>query len=408
MALIKEGFLPENLVIYDEELRYLINRQKMPSIRVFQSKFPDFRFVRGIDSEELPELMQQCRDRKVRSDTVKILRRGMNQLKNGDEPKDIIKVLEDNARKANANYRASTTVDVFEDKDIYLDLYRQKRNRKKKDGTVGIPYGFKTMDKFTGGMLPGEYITVVARTGIGKTFLMNDISTNAILNKSKVMYCTKEMTWDQIYSRVLTLLSYKVQKIADAKKKINKKKIIRNSDINLGNISVARLKNQINELESYVSGNLFVPDMKNDFSISAVGNYVEQLKPDLVVFDYFGLTANGDNWMDSASSSHEVKRIAMQYDIPFILGAQFNRSGAQNPSLENIALTGAIEQDSDKVFVLTKRKGGTRMVIDCQKFRGGPDGWNLTVNWNVDNGEIVEIRSDDSGVIGESNDDDDE
>ena len=75
------------------------------------------------------------------------------------------------------------------------------------------------MDKFTGGMLPGEYITVVARTGIGKTFLMNDISTNAILNKSKVMYCTKEMTWDQIYSRVLTLLSYKVQKLADAKRK---------------------------------------------------------------------------------------------------------------------------------------------------------------------------------------------
>ena len=395
---IKSGFSPENMVVYDEEMRYLLGLKRVPSIKTFLARYPDFR-VSKVPSDDIPELMNLCRNRKIESDLVKSIKMATVSLNNGGNAVNIAERLEQDTRKANNQFQLTGDINAFENIDTFFDVYKEKRERVRKGGTIGIPYGLKTMDKLTGGIMEKELITVAARTSVGKTFLMCNFASNAVMNGYNVMYLSLEMPWHAILSRIITLLSRKVQS-----GEIDSDLILRNSNMNFGKISTNRLKRVVKKMMKDVSGNLYVPDINGRFSLEHASRKVEQLKPDIMFFDYFGLAVGGDNgkldnWVQAAEASHLAKSIAMNNNMAVVIGAQLNRGGAQSPTLENIAITDSIGQDSDKVFILTPRGGGKRIVIDCAKQREGKSGWNITTSWNVDDGEIEELRFDDGKVI---------
>ena len=395
---IKSGFSPENMVVYDEEMRYLLGLKRVPSMKTFLARYPDFR-VSKVPSDDIPELMNLCRNRKIESDLVKSIKIATSSLNNGGDAVRIAERLEQDTRKANNQFQLSGDINAFENIDTFFDMYKEKREKVRKGGTIGIPYGLKTMDKLTGGIMEKELITVAARTSVGKTFLMCNFASNALMNGYNVMYLSLEMPWHAIQSRIITLLSRKVQS-----GEIDSDLILRNSNINFGKISTKRLKRVVKRVIKDVKGKLYVPDINGRFSLEHASRKVEQLKPDIMFFDYFGLAVGGDNgkldnWVQAAEASHLAKSIAMNNNMAVVIGAQLNRGGAQSPTLENIAITDSIGQDSDKVFILTPRGGGKRIVIDCAKQREGKSGWNITTSWNVDDGEIEELRFDDGKVI---------
>lgn len=396
IEIIKSGFKPENMVIHEEELRYLLNRKSIPSPKTFLAKFPGFRLAR-VPSSDTPELMVLCRNRKLRSDLVKITKKTAKSIRAKESPKKISLSLERDIRKTNSDFTGIVSIDPFTNPEIFLDSYDERRNKVLSDGSVGIPYGFKTMDKFTGGMQDKELISIVSRTGVGKTFFMCNAAAEAILSGHKVLYCTLEMPWQQIFARLVTILSRRIQK-----GEVDTTRVLKNSSINLGKISSKKMAREMKRIKKYVKGNIEIVDISNNFSILSAGRMIEKLEPDIAFFDYFGLATGGDdekldNWQQAADASHDAKRIAMENGIPFVLGAQLNRGGVQSPTIDNIAITDAIGQDSDKIFILTPRSGGKRLVANCAKFRGGESGWSIRTSWNVDVGEIEEIAHDDGG-----------
>ena len=404
--LLKSGFSPEHMVTYQEEMRYILGRKKIPSRQLFLSKFPDFRLHR-IEPGEVDELVKQCKLLKIKSDVTKLLRRNTLDLKSGKSPVKIAQDLEIEVRKINNKYESSGNLSVFKNSERIFEEYKARRKKIRTGEAIGIPYDIPHMDTYTGGMIDGELITIVARTGIGKTFFMCKQASSAVMKNKDVLFISLEMPPEQIRDRIATLVSYSLQD----SKNINYNDILVNSDVNLGKVSFKKMKRLWRKVEKNIKGELYIPEIKGNFSISSAGRKVEELKPDLAFFDYFGLAVGAgdsgriDNWSQAAEASHESKRIAMSNNIPFVLGAQLNRSGAQSPRIENIALTDAISQDSDKIFVLYTRSNKRRLIIDCQKFRGGMDGWKIITKWNVNYGEIKEIQFD-SGEYGDDDDDD--
>ena len=394
--LVKQNFSPDNMVIFQEELRYIMSRKGVPSKELFLSKFPDFNLTKRVDREEIDELIEQCKLRKIKRDTTTIIRKATIDLKNKNNPVKVAKDIESNFRKVNNQYMSYKNIDTFDDMDNFKDMYKQKRSIVKAGKSIGISYGINNLDKITGGMQDNELISIVARTGIGKTFLMCKFVASGLLEGKNMLFCSLEMSPNAIKSRIFTILSYDIQK----KNAINYDNVLSNHKMNMGKIPEKKLSRILGEIQDRVKGKLYVPEIKGNFSIEDAGRQIEELNPDVAFFDYFGLqkgegSGRIDNWVQASEASHTAKKIAMDNDIPFILGAQLNRAGSQSPKIENIALTDSISQDSDKIFILSSRANATKLIVDCQKFRGGMSGWKVTTNWNVDLGEIKELSFDD-------------
>jgi hypothetical protein len=399
-GLTKESFGPDNLTRYKDELFFILNASQIPSKKLFSSKFPRFRFVKTTKSD-LPTLIKLCRDNKIRQDVVISVRKAAEDIRNGIDPHEIALSTQRSMGAASNQFTPTVDVDVFSSIDSYMDLYKEKRRLVRKGLSIGIPYGLSGIDKVTGGMQPKEMITIASRTSIGKTFIKCLLTASALINGKSACFFSLEMSFDQIAARIFTILSYRLQK-GDPKLS----EILFNSKMSLAQISTKKMYRILERIRKQISGKLIVPDITGTFSIEQAGRKIDQHEPDLALFDYFGLavgdTGKIDNWMAAADSSHKAKEISRTYNIPFVVGAQLNRSGVSTPSINSIAITDSIGQDSDKVYILTSNRPG-KLRISCQKFRGGSADWSSMINWKVDIGKIEEIR-----FISGSGDDDEE
>jgi replicative DNA helicase len=73
----------------------------------------------------------------------------------------------------------------------------------------------------------------------------------------------------------------------------------------------------------------------------------------------------------------------MDLQIPIIIGSQLNREAAKRgkPTLADLRESGAIEQDSDIVLLLSRSEEGPESTIDVAKHRGGATG-EITMQMN--------------------------
>jgi len=402
--LSKLNFAPEDMVKHKDELFYLCNLKAVPSKKVFLAKFPDFN-VSKVPSNDTEALIMQCKERRIRKDAVEAVRKTTTDIQN-DEPMDkTIYSLEKAVRAITGRFDNTVDVNVLKG-STFIDSYAERRAAIKAGRTLGVPYGSPTMDRLTGGMLPGEMIAVAARTSVGKSWVMCHWAAASILAGFKTQYFSVEMSPDEISARVFTLCSYMIQ-ASQGDGEIKPSKLLLNQDLQLGKISIRKVHKIIDEIRKHVKAELHVPDIKGRFSIKAAGRQIERLEPQAAFFDYFGLgigeTGKVENWQAAGEASHDAKQIARTYALPFVIGAQLNRAGAQAPSIENIALSDSVGQDSDKIYLLEKRGPG-RLQLKCGKFRGGPDGWRIVYKWNVNSGQIVERKY----VADEDDEDEDE
>ena len=68
----------------------------------------------------------------------------------------------------------------------------------------GIPSGFPSLDKITGGWQNGDLIVVGSRPGVGKSTFGLNVAVNVAINMNvSVMYFSQEMTNKQIAKRLL-------------------------------------------------------------------------------------------------------------------------------------------------------------------------------------------------------------
>jgi replicative DNA helicase len=100
-----------------------------------------------------------------------------------------------------------------------------------------------------------------------------------------------------------------------------------------------------------------------------------------VAIDYLQLLEVPGNGRDSrereiAKASRQMKRLALDLQIPVIVGSQLNRDSEKRgkPGLHDLRESGAIEQDAD-IVILLHRDGETgKTSAEVAKHRGGSTG----------------------------------
>lgn len=246
---------------------------------------------------------------------------------------------------------------------------------KKEKSLIGIPSGYTSIDRITGGWQPSNLIIIAGRPSMGKTALALNLALNTAGLNYPVAIFSLEMMDHEIAARILSHAS-------------NYTNIeIRNADVNFDKLVM--LSNTVADLPVYLDD---TPALSLFELRSKVKKLILRYGVKLIIVDYLQLMKQdaGSREQEISTISRGLKAISKEFSIPVIALSQLNRMveerSDKRPKLSDLRESGAIEQDADIVcFVyrpaLYKMESinvcGNElsteglMLIDCAKNRNG-------------------------------------
>lgn len=245
-----------------------------------------------------------------------------------------------------------------------------------RDEMLGVPTGFKDLDKLLGGMQQSDLLILAGRPGRGKTSLLLSIALNAAkMFKKRVAIFSLEMSTEQL-----------VQRLVAQETGINSQRL------RLGRLDDDEWPRFTQAITVLSDTGIFLDDTP---AISALQLRTKcrrlnsEIKLDLIVVDYLQLMTGDfrvENRVQEVSHiSRSLKALARELNVPVLTAAQLSRAveqrSGQKPMLSDLRESGSIEQDSDVVMFLhhpdnwdeePQKKSITEIVI--AKHRNGPTG----------------------------------
>lgn len=266
--------------------------------------------------------------------------------------------------------------------------------RQRGGGLLGLSTGLYDLDQILGGLAPGDVTVLGGSTSMGKTALALFIADAAAhplpehgTEHGPVLYFSFEMRAQQLGMRVLGIRSHTAY-----------------SRMRRGQVNEEELS-RIANAAALEAPPLYIDDTPF-LSPRAVRSRARALQRQrglrLIVIDYLQLMrANrptGDRLSDITSISNDMKRIAMELDVPIILLSQLSRAHAnredKRPILPDLRESGAIEQDADcVVFVYRDHKYHPEPPKDAE----GRERW--FANKNIIEAIVAKQRNGDTGTV---------
>jgi len=206
--------------------------------------------------------------------------------------------------------------------------------------TKKIFTGFSKIDDCIGGLEGGEVMVIGARPAVGKSAFVTQIITNMAQEGLRVGYFNLEMSYKQVYERILARFSeIGLKRIKKAKAFLGNEKAKfdnANEKMNLNNLIVS-------------SGSKKISDVK------AESRHQEF---DIIIIDYLQLIRPDRTFANRASEVGEIskslKSLAMELNIPVIALSQMNRANdeTQEPNIADLRESGDIEQDASIIALM--------------------------------------------------------
>jgi replicative DNA helicase len=245
----------------------------------------------------------------------------------------------------------------------------------KEKSLIGIPSGFYSIDRITGGWQPGNLIIIAGRPSMGKTALALTLALNPARLKFPVCMFSLEMSESELATRFMSgSTGYTNVEIRNAN--LNFDKFVN------GSHSLANLPIYIDDTPA-----LSLFELR-----SKVKKVIIQHGVKIVIIDYLQLmkAEAGNREQEVSVISRGLKAISKEFNIPVIALSQLNRGveerADKHPRLSDLRESGAIEQDADIVcFVYRPSVYGIKtvdtegdcistenvMIMDCAKNRNG-------------------------------------
>jgi len=267
----------------------------------------------------------------------------------------------------------------------------KRRKQVVEGGILGIPTGLLTFDKAGQGWSPGELITVMGMTGIGKSWLLIYFGAVAYQAGYKVLFIEPELSRLETEYRIDTVLG-------------------RLNGFSFSN--KALLRGQVDRvkyeewLKKFAQNDRWVTADSSDtptgtFTTEAIVNLVSTHKPHLLMIDGFhllGTSAGLKTWEQIKFSSDAVKTLAIRHEMAVITAMQVQReamvAAGATPEIYHGAYGKALLEDSQRIIALAKSSGNStqRLYAVTKMTHGAPVEGRRRLNWDVDSGEIYEIQ----------------
>lgn len=268
---------------------------------------------------------------------------------------------------------SSTISNVNEMSDDYLLLLKERKRISDEggaDGLQGIPSLLPSLNRYTTGWLPGQLITVGARTGKGKSIFAVNCAIAAAQANSSVMLFSLEMSKTDIEDRVLAATTgIPMDKLKQGDITEAEDKIIRQQMAEMANLKLTI------DVEPKVTIDVIRARAQNQAQTPA--------GLDFIIIDYLQLiTPNGkfgSRQEAIADISRNMKLLAKQLNVPIMVLVQLNREGKDDenslPKMSQIRESGAIAQDSDIVVLIHRDQSHDdttpHTIIILEKNRNG-------------------------------------
>lgn len=316
---------------------------------------------------------------------------------------ELLKLSDDSKTVSVANF--------VEDYDLILDERKRLSEENKElgiEGLQGIPTLVPSLNKFTGGFMPGQFITVAARTGVGKSVFAVMQAIAAAEAGYSVMFFSLEMSHEEIVNRIVANMSgVPLNKL--------KSGLLSEEDLK----KVFETTKRLRELKIHI-------DTDDKISIDTIRSKAQKQATspdglDMIIVDYLQLVSSPRRYTNRqeevASISKDMKRMARALGIPVMSLAQLNRKQGGDddgedvmPTLDNIRESHAIAQDSDVIILLhrdTKTDntvGITKIILAKQ--RDGVSNKIINCHSNLANSMFREIKKEKDVSHSDFSDDD--
>lgn len=269
-----------------------------------------------------------------------------------DEQDSVVDIVENAERNILSVYNDRLGRDIKKIQEILPELQQNMEIlAESKSEFTGIRTGYYDFDNMTRGLQKKQVIIVAGRPGCGKSAFSLNMALNAAINEHKsIAFFSLEMGADEIMKRMFGVVG-----------KID-------GDV----LKTGKLKNtdwkKWNEAMSELSDTKFYIDDSGGLTVSEIRRKCRKLKNsddglDMIVIDYLQLLSSsskysGQRVQEVSEISRDIKKLAMELDIPVIALAQLSRSVEQRkgedskPKLSDLRESGSIEQDADIVLFL--------------------------------------------------------
>lgn len=220
--------------------------------------------------------------------------------------------------------------------DELQDRYSGKDN--------GIPTGFASFDRITGGLHPGEEVVVAARPSAGKTAWALCTAVNVAKENHAVGIFSLEMKRERLVERMIA---------AEARVNTSKPGMSRWTEQDFKRLTTAAAK--LKTLPIHIDDRQL-----NCNQIAAKARrWVRKNRVKLIVIDYLQLVPphrKGDRIEIVSEISVALKNISKELNISVIVLAQLNREiekeKKRKPRMSDLRESGQIEQDADVIGFL--------------------------------------------------------
>ncbi len=248
------------------------------------------------------------------------------------------------------------------------------RLRATHSGVIGVPTGFRDLDRILGGLQRSDLIVLAARPTAGKTSLALSVALNVAHQGVPVGIFSLEMSREQLVQRFLAMETE-----------------IDSHRLRQGFLSDEEF-HQVSEAMGRLSETPIFIDDTPGIPITELRSKARRLhaeaEVELLVVDYLQLIQGRrtENRVQEISEiSRALKGLARELDIPVLAISQLSRSVEHRtphiPVLADLRESGSIEQDADVVMFIyreemydrdTDKKGIAEIHI--AKHRNGPTG----------------------------------
>ena len=375
---------------YKDEYNYIRNHisryGNVPDKETFLNTFPDFDIVQVNESTNyLIDELYKDRNRRMLAKTFNEVK----DLLNSDRVDDAMKVYL-NATENVVKAKHISSVDILKDTQQRYDAFIE---RSRDFSRYYVKTGFKELDNIIGGWdRKEELATIVARSNMGKTWILLKFAVAAAEQGLNVGIYSGEMSERKIGYRIDTLISH-----------------ISNTKITHGDIQVQNTYKQfLDNIQTYIKGSIKVitPTMLGGpAGVSALRSFIEKEHLDMLCIDQHSLLEDdrkARNPVEKASNiSNDLKNLQVLKQIPILAVSQQNRTSTENGvDLSHIAQADRIGQDSTIVLFFEQKDGV--MTLNLVKSRDSSNNKKLQYNLNFDTGMFNYIPTESDALGGAS------
>ena len=357
----KNNLTSDYFYTYKAEFNYIKDHYArygtVPDVRTFKTVFEDFKIeaVAEPDSYLISEINKEY--------NAAVIAAKYNDIKESLESGDVDRAMALSA-EVNAELKvcsAATSMDITSDFSR-VDHYKDRAN-----GNIANYYlttGLDRLDAMIGGIdLKNENMVIVARTGVGKSWILLEMAAAAYSRGKNVGIFSGEMSEDKVAYRIDTILGH-----------------ISNQGLNGGNPYVqAQTDNYIDHLKNgtwgevvpnYIPGghiHVLTPKMVGgSVTVDTLRAFVESENLDILFIDQYSLLDDTSRAKQTnekvANISKAIKQLQVLTQKPMIAVSQMNRTGGKDedgndkePDSTMIGLTDRIGQDATSLLYLSKK-----------------------------------------------------